>query len=142
MPKRNPDQSGPVVAVINTNDDLVQSLRKVLVDEGYYVVTGHIADLKSGRQDFSEFLNAHRPSAVIYDIAVPYEDNWTFLQTLLKLPETAEPIFVITTVNKRVLEERVGKTDAIEIKGGHADDFELIVEALAKRLNPSGSARR
>jgi DNA-binding response OmpR family regulator len=142
MPKRNSDQPGPVVAVINTNDDLVQSLRKVLVDEGYYVVTGHIGDLKSGRQDFSAFLNAHRPAAVIYDIAVPYEDNWTFLQTLLKLPETNEPIFVMTTVNKRVLEERVGKTDAIEIKGGHADDFELIVEALAKRLNPSGSARR
>jgi response regulator RpfG family c-di-GMP phosphodiesterase len=142
MPKKHPDQSGAVVAVINTNDDLVQSLRNVLVDEGYYVVTGHIGDLKSGRQDFSTFLNAHRPAAVIYDLAIPYEDNWTFLQTLLKLPETNEPIFVITTVNKRVLEERVGKTDAIEIKGGHADDFELIIETLAKRLNPSGSARR
>jgi hypothetical protein len=142
MPSKNADQPGPVVAVINTNDDLVLSLRNVLVEEGYFVVTGHIADLKSGRQDFSAFLKAHRPAAVIYDIAVPYEDNWTFFQALLRLPETHEPTFVVTTVNKRVLEERVGKTDAIEIKGGHADDFELIIEALSKRLKPSGTATR
>jgi DNA-binding NarL/FixJ family response regulator len=142
MPRKNADEPGPIVAVINTNDDLVQSLRNVLVEEGYYVVTGHIADLKAGRQDFGAFLKAHRPDAVIYDIAIPYEDNWTFFQTLLKLPETHDRVFIVTTVNKRVFEERVGKTDAIEIRGGHADDFELIIEALAKRLKTSGTATK
>lgn len=41
-----------------------------------------------------------------------------------------------------MLEERVGKTEAIEIKGGHADDFELIIEALGKRLKLSGTATK
>jgi CheY-like chemotaxis protein len=142
MPRTNPDQPGPIVAIINTNDDLVQSLRQALVDEGYYVVTGHIAELKSGRQDFGAFLKAHRPDAVIYDIAIPYEDNWTFFQTLLKLPEARDGVFIVTTVNKRVLDERVGKTDAIEIRGGHADDFEAIIDALAKRLKTSGTVTK
>ena len=133
---------GTVVAIINTNDDLVQSLRNVLVNEGYYVVTAHISDFKAGRQDFTSFLKAHDPSALIYDIAVPYEDNWTFFQSLLKLPDTYDRKFVVTTVNKRVLEQRVGRTDAIEIKGGHADDFELIIDALAKRLSRAGSSRK
>ena len=134
-------KSGPVVAVINTNDDLVQSLRNVLVREGYFVVTGHVADLKTGRQDFTEFLTAHDPAAVIYDIAVPYEDNWTFFQSLLKLPATYDRRFIVTTVNKRVMEERVGSTDVIEIKGGHADDFELIVQALSKQLKSLGTGK-
>ena len=97
----NTHQPGPVVAIINRNDDLVQSLRDVLVAEGYYVVTGHVADLKSGRQDFTAFLNAHRPAATIYDIAVPYEDNWTFFQSLLKLPQASDRHFIVTTVKKR-----------------------------------------
>ena len=121
-----------VVAVINSNDDLVRVLRDVLVDRGFQVVTGHIRDLKSGRQDFAEFLTAHNPGVVIYDIAVPYEDNWTFLQTLRQLPEVQDRAFVITTVNKRVLDERIGDNDAIEIQGGHADDFDAVVEAVQK----------
>jgi CheY-like chemotaxis protein len=140
--KTNVQSIGPVVAVINTNDDLVQSLRNALVKEGYYVVTAHIADFKAGRQDFTSFLKAHDPSALIYDIAVPYEDNWTFFQSLLQLPETYDRKFIVTTVNKRVLDKRVGRTDAIEIKGGHADDFELIIDALAKRLSKAGSLTR
>jgi CheY-like chemotaxis protein len=128
------------VAIINTNDDLVQALRSVLVDEGYYAITGHVADFKSGRQDFGAFLKTHNPDALIYDIAIPYEDNWTFFQTLLQLPETNGRRFIVTTVNKRVMQERVGKVDVIEIKGGHADDFELIIAALAKRLKSAGTA--
>jgi len=39
--------------------------------------------------------------------------------------------FIVTTVNKRVLEQRVGKTDAIELVGGHADDFDPLLDVLA-----------
>lgn len=139
--KTEKDEAGVKVAVINTNDDLVESLRKVLVEDGYFVVTGHVAEFKAGRQDFTAFLETHDPDAVIYDIAIPYEDNWTFLQSLRKLPAARDRRFIVTTVNKRVLDERVGRTDAIEIKGGHADDFELIIDALSKHLKSAGSAK-
>jgi CheY-like chemotaxis protein len=122
----------PVVAVINTSDDLVMAVRERLIDEGFEVVVGHIQDIKSGRMDFPGFIRAHRPAAVVYDVAIPYEDNWTFLNMLRALPETADLAFLITTVNKRVLEQRVGNTNAIELVGGHADDLEPLVEALHK----------
>ncbi len=121
-----------VIAVINTSDDLVAAVRERLLDEGFEVVTGHVQDIKSGRTDFSAFIRAHRPAAVIYDVALPYEDNWTFLNMLRSLPDCADLDFLITTVNKRVLDERVGGTDAIELVGGHADDLEPLVEALCK----------
>jgi CheY-like chemotaxis protein len=124
----------PVVAVVNTNDDLVQSLRDVLEDEGFAVVTLHIRDIKAGKADFTAFLQSHDPDVIVYDITVPYETSWTFFQTLRKLPECQGRKFVVTTVNKRVMEERVGKTDVVEIVGGRAQDFEPTIEAIQKAL--------
>jgi CheY-like chemotaxis protein len=130
MPRSKP---ASVVAIVNTNDDLVQVIRDALVREGFNVVTAHIRDIKAGRQDFGSFLRDHDPAVVIYDIAVPYEDNWTFLQTLRKLPEARNREFVITTVNKRVFEQRVGPKAVVEIQGGRADDLEPVLEAVQKR---------
>src|SRR5919108_385699 len=123
-------QTKAVVAIVNTNDDLVHALRDAIETEGLAVVTLHIRDVKAGKTDFTAFLDAHDPAVVIYDIAVPYESSWTFFQTLRKLPEAAQRKFVITTVNKRAMEERVGKTDVIEIVGGRAQDFEPTIDAV------------
>ena len=127
----------PVIAVINTNDDLVDAVKNRLLDEDYQVVTAHIRDLKSGREDFADFLRAHKPVVVIYDIAIPYDDNWTFFNMLRRLPESAGRRFIVTTVNKRVLDRLVGGTSAIELVGGHADDFDLLIEAVRDTLRAS-----
>ena len=133
---RSPRQPNtePVVAVVNTNDDLLQALQSRLIDEGLNVVPLHIRDVKSGRSDFGAFLRAHDPVVVIYDIAIPYDDNWTFFSTLRRLPASIDRQFLITTVNKRVMEQKVGPTDVIELIGGHADDFEPLMEALRRSL--------
>ena len=130
---RQPSTSSGVVAIINTNDDLVNVLREALIEHGFNVVTGHIRDIKSGRLDFGEFLRVHNPAVTIYDISVPYEDSWTFFQTLTQLPDAANREFVVTTVNKRVLQQRVGPVGVIEIQGGRADDLDPVVEAVISR---------
>jgi hypothetical protein len=75
----------------------------------------------------------------IYDISVPYEDNWTFFQMLRKLPEAQNRAFIVTTVNKRVLDRRIGPTDTIEIPGGRADDLAEGHEAVEKVVGPPAS---
>ena len=139
MPDSRASGTPPVVAIVNTNDDLVQVLRDALIREGFQVVTGHIRDFKAGRLDFGSFLRSHRPAVVVYDISVPYEDNWTFLKTLRELPDARDPIFVLTTVNKRVFERRVGESDVIEIEGGHADDLDPVLEAVRRYIAPQQS---
>jgi DNA-binding response OmpR family regulator len=128
LPARMPD----VIAVVNSNDDLVGVLRSALVKEGFLVATAHIADFKAGNQDFGVFLRIHTPTVVIYDIAIPYDENWTFLQTLRRLPDAERCTFVVTTVNKRALDQRVGSTEAIEIQGGRADDLDPVIEEVRK----------
>jgi hypothetical protein len=127
-------QSVPVVAIVNTSDDLVRVIREELIKRGYNVATAHIREIKAGHIDFGAFLTAHNPAVTIYDIALPYEDNWTFFTTLRKIPEAQRRDFVVTTVNKRVLDARVGETDAIEIQGGRADDLDGVLDAVEKFL--------
>jgi hypothetical protein len=54
-----------VVAVVNSNEDLVNIIRETLEDEGFTVCTGHIAHIKHGQEDFLQFLDQHDPRVVI-----------------------------------------------------------------------------
>jgi CheY-like chemotaxis protein len=134
MPSAHP--TAVVVAIVNSNDDLVALLKQALERDGYSVVTAHIHEFRLGPRDFGTFLRAHTPSVVIYDIAIPYEENWDFLQTLRALPEAHQTVFVVTTVNLRALTARVGPTEAIEIQGGHADDLDPVMDIVHGLVRP------
>jgi hypothetical protein len=55
------------VAVFNASDDTIEMLKELLALEGYVAVSGHADDVKSGEIDFVEFLDKHRPAAIIWD---------------------------------------------------------------------------
>jgi CheY-like chemotaxis protein len=113
-----PGRPGPVVvAVLNSNQDVLRLIRSTLQDEGYAVVTEHIISFRDGDANLTRFLRTHHPSVVLYDLAPPYQENWNFLQLLCKIPEIAAIPMVLTTVNKRALENTVGKTNAFEFLG-------------------------
>jgi DNA-binding response OmpR family regulator len=124
MPTQQFDET---VAVMNSSDDTVEMLRFALQAEGFSsVVTGHIHDFKTGAADFPEFLQTHDPRVLIYDIAIPYDKNWTFLRLLLDSDQMRGRKLVITTTNKKRLDEIVGPTDAFEIVGKPYDIGQIV----------------
>ena len=121
------------VAVINSNEDIIELLRLLLEDEGFHAVGEHLVSFKKGRADFAAFCQEHQPEVFVLDIAPPYEENWTFFN-LLRDSKAAEGIpFVLTTTNKDVLEKFVGQTDTIEIIG-KPFDIEEVVKAVKTAL--------
>jgi DNA-binding NtrC family response regulator len=122
------------VAVINSNEDTVEMLRQALQQGGFTsVVTAHIHDFKTGIADFPKFVTLHDPLVLVYDIAIPYDQNWTFLRLLLDSEQMRGRKVVLTTTNKKRLEEMVGPTDAFEIVG-KPYDIDQIVSAVKAAL--------
>ena len=71
----------PVVAVINTNPDLVELLKARIEAAGFVVLVMHVEDIRAGL-DLESVLEQHDPQVIVYDVVMPYERHWRFLQHL------------------------------------------------------------
>ena len=91
-----------------------------------------------GATDFLEFVSRTQPAVFVYDISIPYDRNWRFLQLLLNTEVMQGRRLVLTTTNKMALDAMVGPTEALEVIG-KPYDIEQIVAAVAKALGVSRS---
>jgi DNA-binding NtrC family response regulator len=120
-----------VIAVFNSNEDIVEMLRIALENAGFLVVTGHIPDVIRGSFDIQRFVAQHDPRVILYDIAPPYERNWQFLQHLRHMAEVANRRFVLTSTHAaRVREFATAKDEMILEILGKPYDIEEIVDAV------------
>src|SRR6476469_4267995 len=71
-----------VVAIFNSNDDIVEMLRLLIEHAVCVTVTGHIDDIRRGDLDLVNFMRQHDPFVVIYDLVPPYDRAWAFLSTI------------------------------------------------------------
>ena len=121
------------VAILNSSEDTINLLRVVFEHAGFQTVGGHVPDIRGGRLDFLRFLEEHNPAAIVYDVSIPYAENWNFL----KLLRTAEPMqgraVIVTTTNKRALDSLVGPTDALEIIGKPYEP-DMVLDAVRRAL--------
>jgi hypothetical protein len=105
--------STPVVAIFNTNDDLVELLRATFENAGFIAVSGHIDDLRRGKLNLPDFLRQHDPKVIVYDIAPPYEPHWQFLEHLRQSDLMRGRQFVVTAINAERVHEVVGTREPI-----------------------------
>ena len=118
----------PVVAVVNTNPDLVELLKARVEAAGFVVLVLHIADIREGL-DVGSVLAQHDPQVIVYDVVAPYDRNWRFLQHLRETTFVNRR-FVLTSPNVAALERIVGRDHKIyEIIDGGAD-IDAIVQAV------------
>ena len=119
------------VAIFNGNEDTVEALRIMFERHGFETVSADVDEIKRGAVDFVDFVKTHDPRAVVYDIAPPYDHNWTFLK-LVRTTEVMQgrPV-IVTTTHKGNLERLVGPTQAIEIIGKPYDLEQVVGAALA-----------
>lgn len=79
--------------------------------------------------EVEQFINEHEPDVVVYDVPMPYGSSWDLLDVIRSTPSLRSRPFVITTRNKRKLEEVVGRTAAVEI-AGQPDDLRRLLRAV------------
>jgi DNA-binding NarL/FixJ family response regulator len=129
--------NAPVVAVINTNPDLVELLKARIEAAGFVVFVLHVDDIRHGL-DLGAVLKTHNPSVIVYDVVIPYERNWRFLQHLRETTlSTAR--FVLTTPNAAAVSRLIGKDEKVYEILDDRDDIDAIVQAVreAARARPT-----
>ena len=127
----------PVVAVVNTNPDLVELFKVRIEAAGFVVLVIHIAEIRAGL-DVRAVLAQHDPKVVVYDVVPPYERNWRFLQHLRETVFNGRQ-FVLTSPNERALAKLVGRDERVYEILNDGADIEAIVQAVreAARARPT-----
>ncbi len=132
------EQPVPTIAILNSSVDVVQMLRTALDAAGFTTVTAHVPDIKQGSEDLLAFLERYEPQVIIYDVSLPYAENWTFLRLVQDTEAARGRHFIVTTPNKRALEEAVGDTGAIELLG-KPYDLDQLLAAVRRGLRGRGA---
>jgi CheY-like chemotaxis protein len=134
------DLKSRVIAIFNTNAEVLELVRESLQQAGFQAVVAHIADIKSGRLDMIRFVEEHNPDVIVYDVAPPYDTNWTFLRLMRNSKVMHGRAFVVTTTNKRALEELIGPNDVVELLC-KPYDLQQVVDSCAAAFEKQVAAK-
>jgi len=132
-----------VVALFNASDDTIDMVQKMLTDENdqQTLIWCHFADLKKGIVDFVQYLEKHNPEVVVFDISPPYDENWAYFKKMRDDKVMQGRGAVLTTTNKRRLDEVLGADSyALEVVGLPAD-LQQIKAAIKAQTLKAGAAR-
>jgi DNA-binding NarL/FixJ family response regulator len=118
----------PVVAVINTNPDLVELFKVRIEAAGFVVLVLHVAEIRAGL-DLSSVVETHHPQVIVFDVVMPYDRNWRFLQHLRETSLEGYR-FVLTTPNAAALSRLVGRDEKVYEVLDDRGDIDAIVQAV------------
>ena len=120
----------PRVLVFDASPDTSDMLVEYFEYHGWTATAVNAHAVRRGDVDGAEIVQVHRPDAIVFDIALPYEEYWDVCRKLRADPRVRCPI-VMTTTNVAALHRLTGAHEAaIEIVG-KPYDLELLRAALS-----------
>jgi CheY-like chemotaxis protein len=115
-----------VVGIFNTSQDTIDMLRELFEHKGFVVVSAYTNQIRDGKTDLDAWMKQHRPAVIVYDVALPYDENWRLFQHIRSSPACKDVPFVITTTNVAQVKRVAGDVEVHEIVGKPYDLEELL----------------
>jgi CheY-like chemotaxis protein len=106
-----------VVAVFNTSEDTTDMLRVFFEHKGFVVVTAFTNAIRDGKTDLEALMRQHKPAVIVYDVALPYEENWRLFEHIQASPACDGVPFVLTSTNEAQVRKVAGGVPVFEIVG-------------------------
>jgi CheY-like chemotaxis protein len=130
--------TGVVVAVFNTNSELVDMLRAAFERAGMTVVAARMNGTPRDTY-IAGFVARHQPDVIVYDLAPPYDRSRQLLDRVRDLPAMRSRQFVITSTNAAAANALSRSPDGIFEIIGQPYDIDAITTAVkqASRARPT-----
>jgi DNA-binding response OmpR family regulator len=104
--------------VFNASEDTVAFVRLFFEGQGFRVVTQSWPAYDPLRAEVADaFVSQHGADVVIFDVSLPYDENWQHFEDFQRMLDGRRVPVVLTTTNERALKAMIGATEAIEIVG-------------------------
>ncbi len=131
--------SAPVVAILNTNDDVVELLRMNFEKAGLVAVSAHLDDARRGSLSLRDFVAEHDPQVVVYDLAPPYDQYWRFLDHIRSMPYMQGRTVVVTSTNVARATELMTTSEPVFELVGKPYDIDQLTDIVreASRARPT-----
>jgi CheY-like chemotaxis protein len=126
-----------VVGIFNTSQDTIDMLRELFEHKGFVAVAVFTNTVRDGKVDLDGWMRQHRPSVIVYDIALPYDENWRLFEHIRDSPACKGLPFVLTTTNVAQVKRVAGDAIIYEIVGKPYD-----LEKLLDAVSNAASQRR
>lgn len=128
-----------VVAIVNTNPDIIRRMRVAIEAAGFVVVIIHIEDIKTGAADLKGFVEENDPKIIVYDVAPPFDLNWRTLEHFRTHTDLRGRQFVLTTMNVSAVQRIVATDETVYEVIGEQQDIAQVVRAVkeASRARPT-----
>ena len=104
--------------MFNASEDTVAFVKVFFEGQGFRVVTQSWPAYDPLRAEVADaFVSQHGADVVIFDVSLPYDENWQHFEAFQRLLDGRRVPIILTTTNERALRAMIGPTAAIEIVG-------------------------
>lgn len=135
---------GLTLLLLNSQADTIDLLEDWFGAHGAVVHHARSLELCRDLNEAALLTELIRPHVILFDLSIPYRQSWECFQRLTAAGIFGNVPIVLTTTNRRALDELVGPTDAFEVIGTSRDLSklqELIEWRLTARTVPLGDMR-
>jgi CheY-like chemotaxis protein len=141
MPNRSSPDRRLHLAILNDSPRFLKMLCDWFQKHGHHCKTAIVAEMPQAHVEVERFISAHNYDVVVYDVPMPYASSWDLLDVIRTMPSLRSQQFVVTTRNKRKLQQAVGRTSTLEITGA-PDDLQRLLKAVETAGHRSQQNRR
>jgi hypothetical protein len=134
-PEEEKRPAGPVIAVLNHDDVLIEDVCEALEAVGFHAVGGKVPVEEGGYVDILKFLVDHDPDVVVFDVVQPFADYLETLKAVRRAPEAKHRKFVVTTTDRAALQAR-GVPSAVQFR--EPEDLERVTDAVRAAVEQLG----
>lgn len=130
-----------MIAVVNDDPALIRTLQILLEVEGYRTAGLNMSTV-GGPDALLHWIDRHDPQVILYDIPLPYEDNWEGFRQVQDAEAGTHRRFVLTTTNLRAVRELAGPAAEIEIIDLPFISLDEVLQAVQRALHAQSDAAR